>query len=238
MRLDDLDGVRREYADETRLAARAAAWVGASGPDPRQLAFEAAREVRPRRVLEVGCGRGEAAERMVGEVDADVVAVDQSERMVELTQARGVRARVGDVQDLPFADASFDCALAAWMLYHLPDLDRGLAELARVLVPGGRLVAVTNSERNLRELWTLCGLAQDRYHEFSAESGTDALRRYFASVERREARGTLTFPDRAAARRYVTASVTRSHLADRLPPGDGAVACTRFAAVFVATKAA
>ena len=44
------------------------------------------------------------------------MAVDQSERMVELASARGVDACVGDVQELPFADESFDCAVAAWML--------------------------------------------------------------------------------------------------------------------------
>ena len=48
-------------------------------------------------------------------------------------QARGVHAVIGDVQELPFPDADFDCAVAAWMLYHVPDLDRGIAELARVL---------------------------------------------------------------------------------------------------------
>ena len=45
--------------------------------------------------------------------------------MVELARARGVDARVGDVQELPFADGAFDCVVAAWMLYHVPDLDRG-----------------------------------------------------------------------------------------------------------------
>jgi SAM-dependent methyltransferase len=202
-RLDDPDLVRREYADESRFAVRAAAWETATGPDPRQLALDAVAEVAPRRVLEVGCGRGELAERIARELGAEVVAVDQSERMVELTRARGVDARVGDVQDLPFPDDSFDCALAAWMLYHVPDLDRGLAELARVLRPGGRLVAVTNSGRNLRELWSLLGDEARRPHPFSAENGEAALRRRFGRVERREARGTVTFPDREAAFRYV-----------------------------------
>ena len=45
--------------------------------------------------------------------------------MVELARARGVDARVGDVQALPFEDESFDAALAAWMLYHVPDVERG-----------------------------------------------------------------------------------------------------------------
>ena len=67
-----------------------------------------------------------------------VTFVDLSQRMVELARARGIAdAHVGDVQELPFADASFDTVVAAWMLYHVPDLDRGLAEIARVLEPGG-----------------------------------------------------------------------------------------------------
>jgi SAM-dependent methyltransferase len=233
-RLDDPDLVRREYADESRFATRAAAWETATGPDPRRLALEAVAEVAPGRVLEVGSGPGELADRLVRELGAEVVALDQSERMVELTRARGVDARLGDVQELPFPDDSFDCALAAWMLYHVPDLDRGLGELARVLRPGGRLVAVTNSGENLRELWSLLGEKAVRPHPFSAENGELPLRRRFGRVERREARGTVTFPDRDAVLRYVAASATRAHLAAELPLFEGPLEATRHTVVFVA----
>lgn len=236
MRLNDPDLVRREYADESRFAARAAAWASATGPDPRELALEAVAEVAPRRVLEVGCGRGEAAER-IQRAGAEVIALDQSERMVELTRARGVSARRGDVQNLPFDDGSFDCVLAAWMLYHVPDLDRGLAELARVLRSSGRLVTVTNTEFNLPELWTLFGRRALRSHGFNAENGEEILRRHFPSVTRRDARGTLRFADRDAALRYVEASTTRSHLAADLPVWEGPLDCSRFSVVFVAEKA-
>jgi 2-polyprenyl-3-methyl-5-hydroxy-6-metoxy-1,4-benzoquinol methylase len=101
-RLDDPAVVREEYATERGLAARKAAYRDAEGPDPRSLAFEAVAEVAPVRILEVGCGEGELSERMQRELGAEVVALDQSERMVELTRERGVDARVGDVQDLPF----------------------------------------------------------------------------------------------------------------------------------------
>ena len=237
MTLNDPEVVRREYADESRFAVRAKAWESSTGPDPRDVAYQAVVEVRPDRVLEVGCGRGELAERIEQEAGADVVAVDQSERMVELTRARGIDARVGDVQELPFPDGDFDCAVAAWMLYHVADLDRGLAELARVLRPGGRLVAITNTERNLRELWSLFGERAKRVHPFSAENGAEALGRHFARVDRRDARGTVTFADWEAARRYVAASPTRSHLADDLPRFDGPLEASRFVAVFVAETA-
>jgi SAM-dependent methyltransferase len=217
---------------------RQAAWTSATGPSARDAAVEAVAEAAPRSVLEVGPGRGELAERIARELGARVVAVDQSERMVELTRGRGVEALVGDVQQLPFADGSFDCALAAWMLYHVPDLDRALAELARVLRPGGRLVAVTNSEHSLRELWQLVGGKAGGRYSFGAENGDAALARHFAHVERRDVEGTITFPDRQAAHAYMAASVTHAELAERMPEFDGPLVCTRKVAVFVAETAA
>jgi ubiquinone/menaquinone biosynthesis C-methylase UbiE len=90
--LHDPELVRAEYASERGLAGRKHAYRFAVGPDPRQIAFEAVAAARPRRILEVGCGEGELAERMQRELGAEVVALDQSERMVELTRARGVDA--------------------------------------------------------------------------------------------------------------------------------------------------
>ena len=148
MRLDDAALVASEYATDARLRRRAS--VFRTG-DVQRLAVEAIVEAQPRRVLEVGCGWGELAARVAAETGAEIVAVDVSPRMVELARERGIDARVGDVQQLAFADGEFDCALAAWMLYHVADLDRGLAELARVLRPGGRLVAATNGARSLPE---------------------------------------------------------------------------------------
>jgi SAM-dependent methyltransferase len=234
---NDPELVRAEYADESRFAVRAAAWQNVAGARPRELTFAAVAECGPRRVLEVGCGRGELAERMATELGADVVALDQSRRMVELTRARGVGARVGDVQELPFADASFDVAVAAWMLYHVPDVDRALAELARVLRPGGRLVATTNSERNLQELWGMFGGRSVRAHAFSVENAEPQLRRHFARVERRDANGVVTFADWDAADEYVSASVTRADLAGKLPRFDGPLACSLVVSVFVAETA-
>jgi SAM-dependent methyltransferase len=235
--LNDPKLVRDEYADESRFAVRAAAWTSAVGPDPRDVAFAAVAEVAPGRVLEVGSGRGELADRIARETAAEVVAIDQSERMVELARGLGVDARVGDVQTLPFDARSFDCAVAAWMLYHVPDLDRGLAELARVLRPGGRLVAVANSRDNLLELWARFGERRERVHPFSDENGEEALRRHFAHVERRDCTGTVTFDDWGAARAYVAASVTRAQLADELPRFEGPLVCSRVSVVFVAETA-
>ena len=153
--LNDPEAVQKEYADEKRYAARMAKQQTATGPDPYDVVFAAVAEGEPRYVLEVGCGRRELAERMLRELSARVVALDQSARMVELTAARGIEAVVGDVVSLPFDDRTFDCVVAAWMLYHAADLDQALAELRRVLRPDGRLVTATSSERNSRKCGSL-----------------------------------------------------------------------------------
>jgi SAM-dependent methyltransferase len=232
--LNDPALVRREYADEQGLAVRMAVQRSATGPDPYAVVFDAVAECEPGLVLEVGCGRGELAERMRRELDARVVALDQSERMVELTAARSVEALVGDVMDMPFRDGIFDCVVAAWMLYHAPDLDRALRELRRVLRPDGRLVAATSSDRNLYEIWELVGERGAAAEGFTAEDAEWPLLRHFTIVERRDVRGTVTFPDRETVRRHIAASPTRAYLADRLPSFDEPIIASRHVVVFVA----
>jgi len=229
--LNDPALVRQEYADETGLSTRIDVWKAATGPDPRQVALDAVAACEPRWVLEVGPGRGELAERIQNETGAQMIAVDQSERMVELTRARGVEAVVGDVQDLPFNDGVFDCAVAAWMLYHVPDLNRALLEVRRVLRGGGRLVAVTNSRDTLPELWDLLGGKADS--TFNAENAEWALLRHFTVVQRKDVRGQVAFPDRAAVHRYVSSLATTAGFADRLPSFDGPLVCSCHSVVFV-----
>ena len=238
-RLDDPALVEREYADESRLRRRASAYTGVgTAVDARTPLVAAVVEARPRRLLEVGCGWGELAQWLARDTGAEVVAVDLSPRMVKLARERGVDAEVGDVQALPFVDASFDVAVAAWMLYHVADLDRGVAELARVLRPGGRLVAATNSIFHLQELRELVGSGRSSI-TFSRETGEEILRRHFAVVRREDIDGTLAFADRRAVEEYVRASISMSPFGGNLPATVAEPFVARRAnSIFVAEKAA
>ncbi len=234
LRQDDPDAVRREYADEAGLSARIALWARQPGRQPQDVAFDEVLTARPRRVVDVGCGRGEFAARL-SEAGVEVVAVDQSPRMVELTVARGVVGCVGDVQELPFPDGSFDAAVANFMLYHVPDLNRGLSELARVLRSGGVLVAATNSVRQLAELWELIGRdLSDRADLFMRETGEAMLRPHFNDVRRIDLDSTidLTASD---IREYIAHSVRHKHLAERVPDFAGTRTVTTSSSVFVAS---
>jgi SAM-dependent methyltransferase len=238
-RLDDPALVAGEYADETRLRKRASAYTGVhTGVDARVPVVAAVAAARPRRILEVGCGWGELAAWLARETAAEVVAVDLSPRMVELARERGVDARLADVQALPFGDGEFDCVVAAWMLYHLPDLDAGIAELGRVLRPGGTLVAVTNSRFHLIELRELVGSGPSTL-SFNRENGEELLRRHFADVRREDVDGRLEFADRAAVEAYVRASIAMSPFVANLPATvEEPFFARRANSIFVAEKAA
>jgi SAM-dependent methyltransferase len=237
-RLDDPALVAAEYADEERLRRRATAYTGVhTGLDARHEIVAAVVAAEPRRLLEVGCGWGELAEWLARETGAAVVAVDLSPRMVDLARARGIDARVGDVQALPFDDDGFDCVVAAWMLYHVPDLDGGVAEIARVLRPGGTLVASTNSIYHLHELRELVGSGRSTI-TFSRESGEEILQRHFASVRRIDVDGRLEFATRGDVDAYVRASISMAPFADNLPAKvDEPLFARRANSIFVAEKA-
>ncbi|HVD65942.1 MAG TPA: class I SAM-dependent methyltransferase [Gaiellaceae bacterium] len=94
-------------------------------------------------VLDACCGTGDlalAAERAGGKV----TGVDFSERMLERARAKSqtVEWVHADVTALPFEDASFDAVTVGFGIRNVPDLEAGLAELGRVLRPGGRIACL------------------------------------------------------------------------------------------------
>jgi 2-polyprenyl-6-hydroxyphenyl methylase / 3-demethylubiquinone-9 3-methyltransferase len=99
-------------------------------------------DLHGRLVLDAGCGGGLVA-RELAAAGATVVGLDRSRGSLGVaTRAAGPRFRPaqGRLERLPFADGVFDAVVAADVLEHVPDLPAAVAELARVLAPGGRLV--------------------------------------------------------------------------------------------------
>ena len=100
--------------------------------------------VAGQRVLDVGCGPGALTAELVARVGPDAVAaVDPSEPFVAAVRVRhpGVDVRQAPAEALPFADASFDAALAQLVVHFMTDPAAGLAEMARVTRGGGIVAA-------------------------------------------------------------------------------------------------
>lgn len=114
-------------------------------------------ELRDRDVLEIGCGSGVHA-RLLAEAGARLTAVDLTAEAVAMTRRRlelhGLGATVleADAEQLPFADASFDFVWSWGVIHHSQDTERVVAEIARVLRPGGRL-ALMVYHRNSITFW-------------------------------------------------------------------------------------
>ena len=97
-------------------------------------------------VGDLGCGTGQASAALAPFV-AQVIAVDGSAAMLQAAKRRlngfdNIDLRRGDLEALPIDDARLDAATLMLVLHHLPEPERVLAEVARVLKPGGRLLVV------------------------------------------------------------------------------------------------
>jgi ubiquinone/menaquinone biosynthesis C-methylase UbiE len=205
--IDDPAHVRSQYLTEENLETRRSVWhPTADGRDPTTMALDAIVAEQPIRVLEVGPGTGGFAGRVAAALPGvRLTALDQSARFVELTRARGVDAREGDVQDMPFGDEAFDVVAALWMLYHVPDVNRALAEIRRVLKPGGLFVAATNGDGHLADLRVEAG-GSPEVTRFSSQNGEPQLRAHFTEVRRTDLRPRAVFADSSVAEAYLRSS--------------------------------
>ena len=97
------------------------------------------------RVLDVGCGEGQVARR-VAKLGADVVGVDPTVAQLDLARARagGPHYVLASAERVPLRDASFDGAMACLVFEHLDPFEPAVAEVARVLAPGGRFALFLN----------------------------------------------------------------------------------------------
>jgi demethylmenaquinone methyltransferase / 2-methoxy-6-polyprenyl-1,4-benzoquinol methylase len=116
----------------------------------RRRAADLARVGPGSRALDVATGTGDLAIELAGR-GASVVGLDFSERMLELARAKapGIEFVQGNALELKYPDGAFDAVTVGFGARNFSDLDRGLAELARVTRPGGRVVIleITSPQR-------------------------------------------------------------------------------------------
>jgi len=138
--VNDYDGFAEAYSAETEANL-------INGYYMRPAILDLAGDVARRRILDAGCGSGpiSAALRDRGAI---VAGFDSSAGMLELARKRlgpGTDLRLADLSSpLPYPDGAFDDVIAALVLHYLEDWTAPLAELRRVLTPGGRLIVAVD----------------------------------------------------------------------------------------------
>jgi SAM-dependent methyltransferase len=181
-----------------------------------------------RAVLEIGCGPGHLWRQNRDRLPsgAAIVLADLSRGM--LSEARRYLGLDGpftyagaDAQRLPFDQARFDLVIANHLLYHVPDREGALAEIRRVLRPGGRLAAATNGTDNLRELSAIGHRVAPDWPGWSAvtetftlENGAAQLAAHFGQVTLRRYPDSLLVTEAALLVDYLRSGVARAFLSE------------------------
>ncbi len=114
--------------------------------DPRiyhvQLLLEYFGDLNGKRTLDVGCGKGRFARVLHGQYpESKITGFDLAEAMLRYVPSP-VRVCAGSMAALPFAPESFDCAYATESLEHAVDIEAAVAEMCRVVKPGGRIAII------------------------------------------------------------------------------------------------
>lgn len=227
--------------------------------DALKLLVDSAEPRGDEEALDVACGPGSVVAAFAARVRR-AVGIDATEAMLEqaraLTKERGlsnVEWRLGDVYGLPFADASFDIVSCRFVIHHLREPGRALAEMARVCRPGGRIVvcdgvasdnpakaaAFNRMERHrdpstveFRTLSFLRGL-------FTEARLPEPMQQFFQVPAEREHLIAISFPendDRAGLRRIIDESVEGDLLGMNARRDGGTVWVAYQAAILTATK--
>ena len=143
------------------------------------------------KVLELGCGTGSM---WVDRKDAmrkcsHIVLSDLSEGMIaeaknKIGTFENTEYKVIDIQEIPFEDGYFDIVIANYMLYHVPDIDKAVSEVSRVLKRGGYFYAGTAGENGIMEtVVKILGIDLSYTNTFSLENGKEKMEPYFSKIE-------------------------------------------------------
>jgi len=142
----------------------------------------ASRLCRFKKVIDLGCGSGYGSAELAKKAES-VVGVDVSEEAIleakEQYIAANLQFQVGSLEQLPFADASFQLGVCFEVIEHLSEYRSLLAEARRVLAPGGQLVISTPNVAYYAESRKLNGPNPFHSHEFSYEEFRAVLGEYF-----------------------------------------------------------
>jgi SAM-dependent methyltransferase len=187
-------------------------------------------------VLDIGCGTGTYTEGLLQRLSrggyhlSGDLSLGMLREMAAMTFSPCVSLANADVTALPHPDTCFDVVLANHIFYHVPEIERAVAEIHRVLRPQGRLVAATNSryamEGFVAEMEEACGRlgcplkipAPPARTRFTLENGAACLEPLFCHVRSPVLESALVFPEAAPAVAYIN---SLRAVYEHLLPSDG-----------------
>lgn len=175
------------------------------------------------RILELGCGTGDLWYKNRQDLKSDwrITLSDFSMGMLNNTMKRLEDIKFSftykeiDAQDIPYDNESFDIVIARHMLYLVPDIEKALSEIKRVLTKDGTLYVTTNSHEAMAELNSLVekfdpqmGLHNNGMADrFDMEKGSFLLKKYFSEVEAEVFQGKIVVDEAEPVVNYKASTV-------------------------------
>lgn len=149
------------------------------------------------KVLELGCGTGNMWKNRESIISncSKLILSDFSEGMVAATKENvgnydNIEYKVIDIQEIPYENETFDIVIANMMLYHVPDIHKGLTEVRRVLKKDGSFYCATYGEHGIIEylskLLAAYGVEDNINKNFTLQNGYEILSKSFSKVKKLE----------------------------------------------------
>jgi ubiquinone/menaquinone biosynthesis C-methylase UbiE len=149
------------------------------------------------RILELGCGTGDLWMNRIDHLPhgTSLILSDFSEGMVDIVRNKfSTNPRMSfeqiNIEAIPYEAETFDMIIANMMLYHVPDLQKGLQEVNRVLKTGGIFCCATFGENGIQGYLTNTlggyGIHIDINGSFTLQNGADLLKKHFSVVDRKD----------------------------------------------------
>lgn len=145
-------------------------------------------------ILELGCGTGITWKDNTHLLQdcKEVYFTDLFEGMIKEARANigehsNIHYEVVNAEDLIYEDERFDIVIANMMLYHIPNLDKALSEIRRVLKKNGIFYCATYGENGVESFINqMLSIQRERQHTFTLQNGKDILEKWFSSAEKLE----------------------------------------------------
>jgi ubiquinone/menaquinone biosynthesis C-methylase UbiE len=192
------DYAELQYKTPQNLTNRMNFWSYGSNPESLQKWIFSKIQLRDHEcVLELGCGTGKLWVENFRNVPStcSIVLSDFSEKMLSKAKENvqslnlPIKFELIDAEKIPFPDQSFDVVIGCHMLYHIPNIEKALIAINRVLKPGGRFISTTISQQHIREIKDLLsdyGLytteRMNFFSEFRNETGRGILKSFFEEI--------------------------------------------------------
>ena len=128
-------------------------------------------------------------------------------------------AQKTDIQNIPFPDNCFDAVIANYMLYHVPDITKGLSEVKRILKPGGKFYSATNGtggmQKYISEALKKINPQSTAYTEvlaFNLQNGKDVLSGHFQDIVRIDYEDSLAVTDTQDLIDWIKSSIAAAEI--------------------------